>query len=65
MCKKKQSLKQGIKGKPTKIYLKDTIVESNINTPFKNKSGEYIFEDYPNFRPNLSPRDIFKLGSFG
>jgi hypothetical protein len=23
------------------------------------------FKDYPEFRPNLSPRDIFKLGSFG
>ena len=23
------------------------------------------FEDYPEFRPNLSPRDIFMLGSFG
>lgn len=24
-----------------------------------------VFSDYPDFRPNLSPRDIFKLGSFG
>jgi hypothetical protein len=24
-----------------------------------------IFKDYPNFRPNLTPREIFKLGSFG
>jgi len=23
------------------------------------------FKDYPEFRPNLTPRDIFKLGSFG
>ena len=23
------------------------------------------FEDYPKFRPNLTPRQIFKLGSFG
>lgn len=23
------------------------------------------FKDYPDFRPNLTPRDIFKLGSFG
>lgn len=23
------------------------------------------FEDYPEFRPNLSPREIFELGSFG
>tara|TARA_Y100001970_G_scaffold52197_1_gene65964 strand:- start:449 stop:991 length:543 start_codon:yes stop_codon:yes gene_type:complete len=24
-----------------------------------------IFKDYPDFQPNLTPRDIFKLGSFG
>jgi hypothetical protein len=23
------------------------------------------FEDYPNFEPNLTPRQIFKMGSFG
>lgn len=33
--------------------------------PKKNSHGEYLFPDYPDFRPNLSPRDIFKLGSFG
>jgi hypothetical protein len=26
---------------------------------------EIIFSDYPEFRPNLTPREIFKLGSFG
>lgn len=25
----------------------------------------YKFSDYPEFRPNLSPREIFKLGAFG
>ena len=29
------------------------------------KSGELYFSDYPNFRPNLTPRQIFQLGSFG
>jgi len=31
----------------------------------KKVNGSYKFKDYPNFRPNISPRDIFKLGSFG
>jgi len=31
----------------------------------RNKQGEYVFADYPTFRPNLSPREIFELGSFG
>ena len=29
------------------------------------KTGEIIFKDYPDFKPNLTPYDIFKLGSFG
>lgn len=33
--------------------------------PKKNNKGEIIFSDYPDFKPNLSPREIFKLGSFG
>jgi len=34
-------------------------------TPKKNSNGEIIFSDYVDFRPNLTPREIFKLGSFG
>lgn len=33
--------------------------------PKKNKYGEIIFTDYPDFKPNLTPTEIFKLGSFG
>jgi hypothetical protein len=31
----------------------------------KKINGVYRFTDYPDFRPTLSPREIFKLGSFG
>jgi len=31
----------------------------------KNSYGEYIFPDYPEFKPNLSPKMIFQAGSFG
>ena len=31
----------------------------------RNSKGELLFADYPQFRPNLTPREIFKLGSFG
>ena len=34
-------------------------------SPEKNKNKEIIFHDYPEFRPNLTPSEIFKLGSFG
>ena len=31
----------------------------------KKVNGTYRFKDYPDFRPSLSPREMFKLGSFG
>lgn len=39
----------------------------NISTilPEKKRDGSIHFEDYPEFTPNLSPREIFQLGSFG
>ena len=30
-----------------------------------NKNGTLFFKDYPEFRPNLTPRQIFMMGSFG
>jgi hypothetical protein len=33
--------------------------------PKKNKFGEIVFSDFPKFRPNLTPREMFLLGSFG
>lgn len=31
----------------------------------KNQSEKLIFDDYPEFTPNLTPKQIFELGSFG
>ena len=31
----------------------------------RDKDGNIIFKDYPEFTPNLSPKEIFQLGSFG
>tara|TARA_B100001564_G_C20195892_1_gene470513 strand:+ start:12 stop:581 length:570 start_codon:yes stop_codon:yes gene_type:complete len=33
--------------------------------PKRNSNKELIFSDYPDFKPNLTPSEIFKLGSFG
>lgn len=31
----------------------------------RNYKKELVFADHPEFRPNLTPREIFELGSFG
>lgn len=33
--------------------------------PNRHKDGTLIFEDYPEFRPNLTPVEIFSEGAFG
>ena len=33
--------------------------------PKNNSYGEIMFKDYPDFRPNLSPSEVIKMGSFG
>ena len=39
--------------------------KKNKMTKPKKVNGEIFFSDYPEFRPNLTPREMFKLGSFG
>lgn len=33
--------------------------------PLRNKKGELVFEDFPNFRPNMTPKEVLQAGSFG
>jgi len=69
--KKKKKLKGG-KGKiKSKIKKKKRTFKSKGKKRKKKKmepqmkNGHYVFEDFPDFKPNLSPREMFKRGSFG
>ena len=42
--------------------LGDGLVE---DPPTRSKTGEFIFNDAPDFKPNLSPQEVLQAGSFG
>lgn len=41
------------------------IFKERKNIPKKNKYGELVFQDYPDFKPNLTPKEVITSGSFG
>lgn len=41
------------------------IEDKRQSVPTKNKDGQLVFEDAPDFRPNLTPSEVLQLGSFG
>ena len=57
-----------IKGGVKTLKHKNNKINNNLKLNYINhmkKNGKYYFKDRPDFTPNLSPRDMFKLGSFG
>ncbi|CAM9512624.1 unnamed protein product [Pylaiella littoralis] len=36
-----------------------------MERPTRNKQGQLVFPDFPKFRPNLSPKQVLRMGSFG
>tara|TARA_B100001142_G_scaffold224963_1_gene223122 strand:- start:2207 stop:2845 length:639 start_codon:yes stop_codon:yes gene_type:complete len=54
-------------GKQTKKKKKRYNKTKKMNKKIKprRKNGIIFFSDYPDFTPNLTPRQMFKMGSFG
>ncbi|KAK3097324.1 hypothetical protein FSP39_008631 [Pinctada imbricata] len=40
-------------------------INFTANPPTKNAKGELVFDDYPEFRPNMTPKEVLHAGSFG
>ena len=45
--------------------IKVTVYEEKQPLPSRQSNGDLIFSDHPEFVPNLTPKDILQLGSFG
>jgi hypothetical protein len=41
------------------------VLSTRQTLPVRNTRSELIFPDFPNFRPNLTPKEVLQLGSFG
>lgn len=41
------------------------IYDQSEKIPKKNKYGVLVFKDFPDFKPNLTPKEVIQAGSFG
>ena len=38
---------------------------SVADLPKRNQHGKLVFTDFPDFKPNLTPKEVLQAGSFG
>ena len=64
---KTKDTKVGTKSaKKSKISKEDNPKDTELDQEIKrDKNGKLIFQDFTNFKPNLTPKEVMQLGSFG
>ncbi|KAK3592340.1 hypothetical protein CHS0354_021674 [Potamilus streckersoni] len=40
-------------------------IKLTAKPPTRNKKGELVFDTYPEFQPNMTPKEVLQAGSFG
>eukprot|EP00440_Ansanella_granifera_P066087 gb/GFBE01071679.1/.p1 GENE.gb/GFBE01071679.1/~~gb/GFBE01071679.1/.p1 ORF type:complete len:264 (+),score=36.52 gb/GFBE01071679.1/:1-792(+) len=50
---------------PPRLPPSVSVLRTKAKLPQRDKDGCFIFPDHPQFRPNLSPKEVLQLGSFG
>jgi len=61
----KSDNKEPSKKKSTDVVSTKLSYEVVAPLPTRNKNNVLVFEDFPDFQPNLTPEEVLKLGSFG
>jgi len=64
LIKKWQSLEE-TKAKPSAERVLPPTFQVTAPLPTRNKAGQLMFSDQPDFRPNLTPKEVLQMGSFG
>eukprot|EP00466_Bigelowiella_natans_P019585 jgi/Bigna1/83907/fgenesh1_pg.118_\ len=61
----KNSVSRKKKKKKSKEKSSSGLSDGGMLLPSRNKHGELVFKDHPEFRPNLTPQQVLQAGAFG
>ena len=64
LIKKWQGLEETKEKPPAESVLRPAF-KLTAPLPTRNKAGQLVFPDQPEFRPNLTPKEVLQMGSFG
>ncbi|KAI1902680.1 hypothetical protein AGOR_G00018510 [Albula goreensis] len=63
--KKRKSTSSKADLETSELPSKKTKIQENTVGVKRNEKGQLIFEDFPQFQPNMTPKEVLQAGSFG
>lgn len=64
-CKPGSTSLDGCLKNPPELPPVVKVLSKRASIPKRGKDGCFVFKDHPEFKPNLSPKEVLQLGSFG